>query len=317
MAYATPISQDLKREAARVMHRVLGEEPIRVDYVPIGGMTHKFAVTDAAGSQYILRIYPASRSEVVHVEPDVLRRCREAGVRVVEVITDSRCGPHADFSYIIYRRIPGERLTLVLESLATGVKNRLACEIVQQLALLNDICMTGYGDLQDSRTGKLISWKDFIDEALLLGTEALQQYSLLPSGLLERLAILRERTGIYLSETAPRLVWADVSMDNILVDNQGRLSGLIDFESCLSGDGLLSLGYCAAFYGRYSLTELLISAWPKPLGPSELTLVDWYTVVRVLRIAPYHATGFLPGGQAFAPLLTTFAGFESALRRLT
>ena len=317
MTEATFVAQDLGHQAAKLMHHILGTGPIRVDYIPVGVMTWKFVVTDAGGSEYILRIYPAGRSDIVDVEPDVLRRCRRAGLCVAEVIADSRSGPHAEFSYIVYRRIPGKRLTLVLESLALRAKNHLAGEITQQLAMLDGLEMTGYGELHDCFHGKALAWNEFIDEAFRHGSEALHRNSLLPGSLLKRIAVLENRTGDFMPDMAPRLVWADINTDNILVDDEGGLTGLIDFESCLSGDGLLTLGYCAALYGRSGLAELLVSAYPKPIGPSELVLIDWYTVVRLLRIAPYHASGRLPTGHAFAPLLSTFAGFESALRRLT
>ncbi len=316
MSNTNQADDNLSQEAARLMRQVL-DGPIRLERIPIGVMTQKFAVTDVAGARYILRIYPEYRSDVVRYEPDLLRRCRDAGTRVAEVIADSRTGPATSFSYMIYRMVPGERLTLHLPALTASAKDRLAREIAEQLELMAGITMTGYGDLQDSHTSKRASWRGFLEDAFRQGIAAVQRLALLPLDLIERLQKVEGCSDSFPVSPAPGLVWSDVSTDNILVDSDGRLMGLIDFESCLAGDPLLCLGYCAALYGRGGLTQLLTSAWRPPLGLAENAWMDLYAVVRVLRIAPYHANKFLPCGAAFAPLLQTFTGFEAALRRLT
>ncbi len=305
----------LANEACRIACQLLPKPVSSVEYVPIGVMTHKFIATDGCGVKYIIRMYPESRSSVVFFEPDILQRCRRAGARVPEVITDSRSGPPALYSYMVYRMIPGDRLTDRVGKLSSSERHTLGREIVDQLQLLAELQFAGFGDLTGVDTAKDTSWATFLADAFARGMVAIRQYRLLPLDIVEMLEFVQTRVVGSLPEAHPRLVWADLSTDNTIVGTDNRLSGLIDFENALSGDSLLALGYSAAFDDHQGLTGMLMSAWPRILGVFDASLVDLYSVIRVLRIAPYRV-GCLPAGQAPAPLLTIFPGFEPALRRL-
>src|SRR5437868_2572025 len=70
-----------------------------------GVMTFKYTVVSGGGARFIVRFYPPGREDVVEYEPDVVRRCRSGGLRVPEVIADSRSGPPAPLAYMAYRMI--------------------------------------------------------------------------------------------------------------------------------------------------------------------------------------------------------------------
>jgi hypothetical protein len=93
-------------------------------------------------------------------------------------------------------------------------------------------------------------------------------------------------------------------------------SGLIDFESCLSGDPLTTLGYCFAAHGNDPLCGALLNAWPETLDTAAWERILFYSILRALRLAPY-ADRPLPTGHPRDPLLQIFPGVKLALDMLT
>ena len=99
-------------------------------------------------------------------------------------------------------------------------------------------------------------------------------------------------------EPAGHLIWSDFSCDNIIVDKDGHLSGFIDFDSLISGDPILGLGYFFARSSRTVMRESILKA----LGiPQISTSMNFYSILRWCRLIPYLCNP-LPNGQTRMPL---------------
>jgi aminoglycoside phosphotransferase (APT) family kinase protein len=314
-------SDDLRRRlrvsAARIVCEAFGEDVDSVEWITQGVMTHKCVVRTRAEQKYVVRFYPSTRSGVVEYEPDVLRRATTAGVRVPEVVEDSRRGPAAELHYIVYKWIVGHPLSAQYSALTSLQRGALGREMVVQFDRLLQVEFAGYGDVIDGRRAGSATWAGFIEAAIRDGVAAVKNMALLPSSSTAALGRLAEQIPEILVAVPPRLVWADVSPGNVLVNDDGRLEGLIDFEGVLSGDGLLALGYCQSLFDRRELLMDLAHAWSTPLGPAEWRRIDLYAVVRALRNAPFYVHPLLPTGGRRSPLPMVYPGLEPAIRRLT
>jgi aminoglycoside phosphotransferase (APT) family kinase protein len=305
----------LTEAAARVVGGLLGKRVLVVEQLHQGMMTFKCRVRTDGDDDVIVRFYPASRSALVYQEPDLLLRCCRAGLPVPQPIGDSRAGPSAPLSYVVYRRIEGETLADRLPAFDDARRRVLAEDLAAHLYRLQDLKFEGAGELISSVAARDASWDFFVHDAMRSGLVSIKHHSLLEwtfAGEIERVI----RAGPPAPERATRrLVWGDVNFGNILVKEDGRIAGLIDFEGCLSGDPLATLGYAAAVHGPDPFFAKLRQAWPQALSDEEDDLIAWYALLRALRLARYAHLP-LPTGRPRDPLIQIVPGIIPAVRRL-
>ena len=231
--------------------------------------------------------------------------------KVPEVVVDSRSGPPTELAYVAYKFIPATPLSRRMGDLTTEQWSALAQEVAAELRTFNGIRFEGFGDLASAWRGEQLSWTEFVRSSLAEGHRAASIHKLLPAECLHTIETIFRRISTGKLDCVPSLVWADLQWGNILVDEHNRLAGLIDFEGCLSGDGLTALGFCFARYGSSQGFEAIRTAWPFPLASAEIDRISLYAVLRVMRVAPYAHTK-LPTGLDRKPLLSVFPGLDRA-----
>lgn len=303
----------LSEAAAAVVHGILGSTVEHSERVDRGMMTFKCRVRTRSGEDVMVRFYPAGRSSIVNQEPDLLARCSQAGLPVPLTIGDSRTGPPAPLAYVAYLRIAGETLAERLPRLLDTERERLACDLAGWLHRLKDITFEGAGDLVSGTAARDVAWSAFVRESMLAGLEAVHRNALLPPSLTAVLERVLEASPSVHGRSSSGLVWGDINFENVLVTHEGTIAGLIDFEGCLSGDPLATLGYCLAVQGPSQFFDQLAGAWlaaagfaPDPVG------MAWYALLRTMRLARYAHLP-LPTGRSRDPLVDIVPGIVPAL----
>ncbi|MGC3971059.1 MAG: phosphotransferase [Pirellulales bacterium] len=307
----------LQEDAERVVAAATAEGIVETCWIEQGVMTHKCVVTVCSGQKYIVRFYPPGREFVVDYEPDILERAAAAGVNVPRVVVDSRRGISAQLNYVCYERLPGVSLAERIHQLSPPVLARLGLQLVEQLRKIATIRLEGYGEPVTGLRACSNSWRGFLQSVVDVGTEAVAKLSLLSAADGDLLSRVVKRQLAEVVEIAPTLVWADVSYGNVLVNDAGELSGLIDFEGSLVGDSLLALGYLQAFSGRQGLFLEISKSWGLLPESKYWNVIDFYAIVRALRAAPFYTSKVLPNGAPRKSFVDVFPGLLDAVHRLS
>ncbi|HYK01022.1 MAG TPA: phosphotransferase [Thermoanaerobaculia bacterium] len=276
-------------------------------------MTFKYTVVSGGGARFIVRFYPPGREDVVEYEPDVVRRCRSSGLRVPEVVADSRSGPPAPLAYMAYRMIDGIALRDRLADLADREMHSVCASVAEQMRAMAEVRIDGYGDLTSAHEAQYTTWQSFIRAAFEDGIAAAGRRMLLEDALIDTLRTVCDHLDRFAAPETPVLTWGDLSPDNIIVQG-GRLAGLIDFEGVLGGEPELNLGYVRARYRETPFYEALLAHWPCVDHDQPRTAL--YVVVRGLRLL-IHRHELLPTGerrQATESFLSDFAAAVNELR---
>jgi aminoglycoside phosphotransferase (APT) family kinase protein len=313
MAVSVDLSQ-LAEDARRIVHFVLDRRVETVDRLDRGVMTYKYITTLGTGDSWIVRFYPPSREWVSYYEADVLRRCASIDVPVPHVIADARTGPAASLPYLVYRFIPGVPLSTRYGHLSSEDHDRIALTLADWLPRLHQLACGGFGDLIDGQTAACVTWRSFLEHSVRTGLDSVRRDARVKPGRLAAIERLSFEVTATVEEPAAGLVWSDVSLENILVDESGRIIGLIDFESMLSGDPTLSLGYCFAAYGQHEFLKSLMRAWP---GAGEVApeRIQQYAMLRWLRLVRF-ANEPLPTRAPRLPAGRVLPGAEAAIEKL-
>ncbi len=300
--------------AQTLVEHLFGQKFRRVAFVPRGVMNHKFKVTLADGDAYAIRVYPPNREQVVGYEPDLLRRCEAAGLSIPKVMIDSRSGPAVGHCYTVYHWIEGypldERLPFIDET-RLGI---IMQELMRFLARFARLEVTGYGELVSATHARFSTWRDFLETVL---TESLHPRRKNPWGseTFKKLKALIKGAAAAAPECEPVLTWGDISPENIILDAEDHIAGIVDFEGVLAADFALTLGYCYARYFNTPFFEALMKVWPKNQRRNIDCDFQFFSVLRALRLGQFASIP-MPTGYPRQPVEQVLPGFRQTLGQM-
>jgi aminoglycoside phosphotransferase (APT) family kinase protein len=304
---------ELQGEAERIVTEILGAKASQATRINAGAMTFKYSVDAANGQRFVVRFYPQNRASVVNYEPDVMRLCRERGMRLPEVIASSANGPAAVLEYMVYKMIPGVPMQTRLPSLSQESLSRVCEELIQEVLILNEIKIDGFGDLMDSGRAPFDSWLSFVRGTFVDGLAFARTHSLLPGILLDDIDLIGQHLGRFSYTGAPSLSWGDISPGNIIISEGDEIAGLIDFEGVLSADFQLNLGFLRARYAGSDFYITMADKWPARNDEAAFARSALYVIVRALRLTLYALESLLPAGAERQPLESFLPGLTHAV----
>lgn len=186
-----------------------------------------FAVNHVEG-QFVVRISPEpEKIEAFKKELWATQKVREAGVpspEVLEVGNDLFSEP-----YMITRRVTGS------EASHHPKRDRIVHEMGRYGQMINSIHTTNFGKNFDWTTnGSNSTWSGYIEEEWELD-QRLQLFA--EHKILEKRELKHLRKIIDGSKTMPikpSLNHGDLRLKNVIVDDDGQIAAIVDWEECLS-----------------------------------------------------------------------------------
>ena len=264
--------------------------PEGLEYIPKGVMTDKYSFHHA-DKEYIIRCYPKERSWLAEVERHYMELLHDNGVKCPVPVTYNTEGQ----AFLLYEKLPGSALGEVYAQLTEDQKESLCKDIVTNYNKIASVTLDSYGYVKAGNRFSHSSWNAFIKDSIngalaLFKKEGNKAKIAIGEGLLK----YSEK----LSVKESHLVWSDFSADNIIVTEDGQLSGFIDFEGLMAGDPLLGLGYFIAHETKNDFASRIIRL--SGVGEKQ-ELLDFYAVIRYCRLLPYVKDD-LPNGEKRMPI---------------
>lgn len=277
-------------DAARtILVHHLGEEPKSL--TPLGGgLTNFVFEADHAQGNFVIRLSPEPGKVKDYLKEQwAMGRAAEVGVPVPEVL-EVGADP---VSYMISRKVAGID--------AGDHQERMAIlrEMGRLTALIHTIPTSGFGQTFDWSSNQLSrkeTWADYLRRELRLNQrlDVLERHDMLSPAQRDSLRrILRDIEGW---DPATVLNHGDMRLKNVLVDDAGRITTVMDWEHCSSNIAPywdlslalhdLSIDDKQAFLGGYGLSETDI----RTIGPVLKAL-------NVINYAPYVERAAEEGDQ--------------------
>lgn len=308
------LAKSHKDAIAGIFLRLINDVPDRIQPITLGVMTYKYEVS-VRKKKYIIRFYPQGREHIVAFEPDVIRKCRAMDMKVPMVYTDSRSEPKFVSDYMIYEFVKGRPLSSQLAKISRKQIRAVCEEVVEAIDRMARIKIDGFGELVSENRGTDASWADFVKTSFRRGLTARPKTPFCSKEQLGKLELLCKELDHKYAEVDGRLVYSDLRPENIILAPDMKLAAIVDFEGVLSGDPLLSLGYCYAACGDNLFFSAMEKCWAKRIGPIDRRRLDVYAILRIMRIAE-HIDKPLPVGKRRDPIEKTFPGFFKSLNRI-
>jgi aminoglycoside phosphotransferase (APT) family kinase protein len=231
----------------------------------INGETNEvYFVTTETGKEIVVRIQHGERNKF-QKERWALERCAENGVPVPVVLLVRSVETDSGVIHVcIESKLEGIGLDSVPD--IHNLDNAESAEILRQLGVvlekIHSIPVSGLGKLNDNGEGKFASVSEMVaDEINLKRNFVLQAFV----GRSEDLTVLESAFAVLqkeadrFSEVKPCLIHNDLSPSHILV-HDGKISGIIDFESCCAADSVQEYALWDFKFGqKYPLKTLGIN----------------------------------------------------------
>jgi hygromycin-B 4-O-kinase len=194
-----------------------------------GGLTNLvFSVHDGRENLIVRLGANAAKLSTFLKEQWAIAKAREAGVPAPEVLQVGN--EAATAPYMIARRSKGR------DAATHPSRPRIVRELGNYAAVINSIHTSGFGSTFDWSHNQLSyneTWSGFLENELKLD----ERLSILESsGMLEpaRLKKLRATLTAAGKERRPALNHGDLRLKNVLVNDQGKISSILDWEHCTS-----------------------------------------------------------------------------------
>ncbi|HET7287110.1 MAG TPA: aminoglycoside phosphotransferase family protein [Pyrinomonadaceae bacterium] len=214
--------------ANQIVEKHFGKPPNRIVYRRSGRTNYVFAVNHLEG-QFVIRISPdAERIEAFRKELWATQKAREAGVpssEVLEVDSDADSEP-----YMISRRVTGAEATHHPQ------RERIIHEMGRYARLINSIHTKHFGSNFDwtNNGDKNRTWTNYLENELDYESrlELLSKHKILADREVKRLRRIIEQSKAL--RIKPCLNHGDLRLKNVIVDEDGEIAAIVDWEECVS-----------------------------------------------------------------------------------
>jgi aminoglycoside phosphotransferase (APT) family kinase protein len=227
-------SPEVRVRAARNMARQIithhfGNKPKRVAHLTSGLSNFVFMVTHGEGD-FVVRISPdAGRLNAFIKEQWAMVKAREVGVPTPEILeVGNEVVPSP---YMVSRRVIGNEATFHPK------RREIIREMGKYAALINSVPTSGFGSTFDWSSNQLSrneTWKEYLDKELNLDgrLRALEKRRMLKPAQIKKLRSILKNAGR--SSSRPALTHGDIRLKNVIVDEEGQISAVIDWEDSTS-----------------------------------------------------------------------------------
>ncbi|HKR14897.1 MAG TPA: aminoglycoside phosphotransferase family protein [Pyrinomonadaceae bacterium] len=217
-----------RRLAQKIVRKHFGTPATRIVYRSSGRTNYVFAINHVEG-QFIVRISPEpERIKAFLKERWITGEVRKVGVPSSEVLAVGN--DIGDEPYMITRRVTG------VEATHHPRRNRIIQEMGRFAAMINSIKTTTFGaDFDWSSDGvKHSTWNDYLKEEFHIDERLnfFEKHRMLPQATLDHLIGTIEATRN--ERVKPALNHSDLRLKNVIVDDDGEIAAIIDWEECIS-----------------------------------------------------------------------------------
>lgn len=268
MKSLTKNNQSLK-VISQMVTRAFGELKIQqIEELKEGYFNVAYFITLSNGDEVILKIAPPKDASIMTYEKNIMFSEVESmklvsentKVPVPEILYYDNSHTLCDSDYFFMSKLPGQSFQVTMDTLKEEDTKKIQYNIGKYNAQINQIIgeKFGYYGLIESQGDDWYSvYLSMIKHVIHDGKTRNIHMGVESDIILE---LLERDKEIFKEVTKPRLVHWDLWAGNVFVEN-GRITGLIDFERCLWGDELMEVGfrtygYNEDFFQGYGIKEL-------------------------------------------------------------
>ncbi len=258
---------------SQIIEELFGEKPVGIEQVKAWGIRHvlyKVALKDFA---VIFRAnVTAEREEYFFVEKWAQGLLEKNGLPNYKVFAVDSSREKYPFDYMVMEAVEGKDIESTWP-LSPETEKSLMFQCGELLAKIHRIKTRGFGFFDEEKAkmgesgGILNSWEEHVFTSLESNLQYLLGLNLITEEKAERIRQVFKENKSLMELKQGVLVHGDYCDHNVMVSH-GKITGVIDWEDCISGDPVHDIAFWSTFYPRERLPLLMegykaITAVPK------------------------------------------------------
>ncbi|GMK39226.1 aminoglycoside phosphotransferase [Paenibacillus sp. CCS19] len=277
-------SQTKNKQSSEKLHNMIerafpGVQPVSIQELTEGFFNVAYMVKLSDGRETVLKIAPPQNSVIMTHEHNIMNSevrsmqlvAEQTNVPVAKIVYYDNSRELCDAEYFFMEKLNGSSFHSLKGELSDEVRLGVDVQVGELNRRINSIVGKRFGYFgQPDKQGDV--WFDVFKS---IAQDAINDAAALDIDLtidVQQLLALLERDKPHFAEvTTPRLVHWDLWAGNVFIED-GKVTGVIDFERCLWADELLEVGFRGfannhGFVEGYGITE-----W----NESQRVRVQWY-----------------------------------------
>jgi len=266
----------------------LGTNLRNIRAIRTGANNLVYSVRTGDGRDLIIRMSPTSRNDRFRTEAEVIQLLRTHRIpvpRIIGVETEGKIVKGWRFS--IGEKLPGKTLR---SEIGERVPDLMLYQAGRVLRKIHDIPITkGYGYSSTKMEGYSSSWEKFISRPITQESVKVfvEKGLLAASDIDEAIRVVQSHRSL-LKDVPRRLLHGDFSLGNLLIDETGKITGVLDFENATSGDPLWDFALFRNYTADSTIgpqgMDYLLAGYGKPGLLSSKDAWQRYNMYRISKV---------------------------------
>ena len=211
---------------------VLDRDDLRAQHHPVGFSNENWKLLDATGCRYLLKVGDRTMASKWTSSLAAYEQAAAVGVPVPAVV---HVGSHDDHLVRIFAWIDGEPASTVVPG--TAQSRRLLTSVGSAVRTLHTAAQPGFSSRLDGSAPRFATWRDYVGQRVTQIRARGEATGAVDPLLLDRACALAADLVAEVSDVAePVLCHRDLHPDNLIVDRDGDLVGIIDWDGAEAWD---------------------------------------------------------------------------------
>lgn len=240
-----PPRSPTEADAARILRDTLGKNARSIQRFPTGLAHFVYDVETDEGDKLVIRLTRPNLKRFFAGALGWYDELQRINVPLPTLYFSTLDESKFGFPVMIMERLPGTDLDAVYPTLTRQQKHRIADQIIAIQAFVATLPLgRGYGYAFTGDDANLRSqWINVLEDNLNIAIPLLGQTGLVEEQVLDRAqrAILSHQD--YYATVQPICFLDDITTKNVIIDETGSLSGIVDVDNVAFGDSLMTLAF--------------------------------------------------------------------------
>lgn len=276
--------------AAEIARRCIGQTPVAVQRFTNGIQHYVYEVSFPQQAPLVVRMtVPTQRLAMVGAK-SLSAMLRPLGVPLPEIIASDLNDP---FPWLLLERLPGTDIGDVLASLDGEAIDRVARDVTKaQLNTATIETMGRYGYAMRAQDAPHRSWSDVVRQHIARSTERMAHAGIFDLSLARHIGALATHLQDEMNALPAIPFLHDATVKNVIVSDEGTLSGIVDVDDLCFGDPRYSIALTLAASTARGLSSEYALRLLHHSGYSDDRLFRFYVAVYLLDLMSEHGQDF-------------------------
>lgn len=295
--------------AALVVRQHLGWSPVRVDRFTTGAMHFVYEAQAPDHGSVVVRLGRADRVEAMDKGTRLAESLLASGARLPALLGE---GQLEGFPYVVMERLAGTDLGHVIRTLSDAQLRAIAGHVAAAQAIAADLDTAGrYGYAPSAAEAPFEGWPDVLQQHFERSQDRMLAAGLFDPAVLEPVAQRLEASRPALAGQPATPFLHDTTTKNVIIDADGRFSGIVDVDDLCFGDPRYAPALTLAVLKGYGGPQSYVAHWMEAAGHADDATFGLYVALFLLDLMAEH--GHVFNGNETASTPEARAGLERAL----